>query len=154
MVEVNEQIDVPATPRVVWDLLSNPRAVVDCVPGASLGEQHEDGSYDSGVTVKFGPARVTFNARIALTLDHATMSGQVASRGKDNQGGTKFNATMGFAVTGQAESTGSTIRIDARVEIAGKLASIVESGAKLVINRMTSEFSQRLAARCAEITAA
>ena len=43
MIEVNERIDVSAAPRVVWDLLSNPRAVVDCVPGAALGEHHDDG---------------------------------------------------------------------------------------------------------------
>ena len=35
MIEINEQFDVPtAKPRVVWDLLSDPHAVVGCVPGA------------------------------------------------------------------------------------------------------------------------
>ena len=64
MIEVNEQIDVPSAPRIVWDLLSDPRAVVDCVPGAALGEQQEDGSFDAALTVKFGPAKVTFHARV------------------------------------------------------------------------------------------
>jgi hypothetical protein len=33
-------------------------------------------------------------------------------------------------------------------EITGKLAGIVESGAKIVIRRMSAEFAENLAARC------
>ena len=151
MIEVNERIDVPSAPRVVWDLLSDPRAVVDCVPGAALGEEQEDGSFDATLTVKFGPAKVTFHARVALELDPAAMVGHVSARGKDNQGGTRFRATMTFKVEEQAEAPGSTIPIDARVEISGRLATLVEGGAKLVVKRMTDEFSERLAARCAAV---
>ena len=41
MIEVNETIDVPSDPKTVWALLSNPREVVECVAGATLGEQAE-----------------------------------------------------------------------------------------------------------------
>lgn len=154
MIEVNERIDVPATPQVVWNLLSDPRAVVDCVPGASLGEQHEDGSFDATMMVKFGPAKVTFRAKVALELDAAAMTGRVTARGKDNQGGTRFHTAMSFGVTDQTESQGSAIPIVAQVEISGKLASVVETGAKLVVKRMTAEFAERFAARCTAASAA
>jgi len=149
MIEVNEQIEVPSAPRVVWDLLSNPHAVVDCVPGAALGDALEDGSFDATLTVKFGPAKVTFRARVAIDLDEDAMIGNVIARGKDNQGGTRIRATMSFRVTEQANPPVTTIPIAAQVEITGRLASIVESGATLVVKRMTAEFSERLAARCA-----
>ena len=90
MIEVNERIDVASAPRIVWDLLSDPRAVVACVPGAALGDEHDDGSFDATLTIKFGPAKVTFRARVALELDAAAMAGHVTTRGKDNQGGTRF----------------------------------------------------------------
>lgn len=154
MIEVNERIEVPSAPRVVWDLLSDPRAVVDCVPGAALGDQKEDGSFDATMTVKFGPAKVTFHGRVALELDTAAMAGHVTARGKDKQGGTRFRATMTFGVTEQTEPPGSTIPIAAQVEISGRLATLVEGGAKLVVKRMTSEFSERLAARCSAVSAA
>ena len=153
MIEVNEQIEVTSAPRVVWDLLSDPRAVVDCVPGAALGEQQEDGSFDAALTVKFGPAKVTFHARVALELDTVAMAGHVTAKGKDKQGGTRFRATMTFKVAEQAEPPGSTIPIEAQVEISGRLASLVEGGAKLVVKRMTAEFAERLAARCSVATA-
>ena len=154
MIEVNEQVDVPSAPQVVWDLLADPHAVVHCVPGAELGDQQDDGSFDAGVTIKFGPAKVTFRAHIALELDAATMIGNVTARGKDKQGGTRFRTTMSFKVVPQDGGQSSSVPITAQVEISGRLASLVESGAALVVKRMTSEFSERLAARCAEICAA
>lgn len=154
MIEVNEQIDVPSAPQIVWNLLSDPYAVVACVPGAALGEKLEDGSFDASLTIKFGPAKVTFHAKVALELDTAAMVGHVTAKGKDNQGGTRFQSKMTFKVTEQAEPPGSLIPIEARVEIFGKLAMLVESGASLVIKRMVGEFTERLAAQCAGTSAA
>jgi carbon monoxide dehydrogenase subunit G len=154
MIEVKERIEVPAAPRVVWELLSDPRAVVECVPGAALGEEQEDGSFDAALTVKFGPAKVAFHARVMLELDTPALTGHVTARGKDKQGGTRFRATMSFKVEELAEAAGSAIPIDAQVEISGRLASLVESGAKLVVKRMTAEFSERLIARCGAASAA
>jgi carbon monoxide dehydrogenase subunit G len=153
MIEVNERIEVPSAPRIVWGLLSDPRAVVGCVPGAALGDEQEDGSFDATLTVKFGPAKVTFRAKVALELDAAAMAGRVIARGKDSQGGTRIRSTMTFKVVERAEPPGSTIPIEAQVEIFGRLASLVEGGATLVVKRMTGEFTQRFAARCASASA-
>lgn len=168
MIEVNETIDVPSDAKTVWDLLSNPRAVVECVSGATLGEQLEDGSYDAGIVVKFGPAKVAFKAKVAIELDQATRSGKVTSRGKDNQGGARFHTSMAFKVEERKEpaqaqaatpseanamacaaalSAGSLIQIQAQVDISGRLASLIETGASMVVKRMTKEFSEQVAAR-------
>jgi len=56
---------------------------------------------------------------------------------------------MTFKVEERAEPAGSVIPIEAQVEIGGKLASLVEGGATLVVKRMVGEFAERLAARCA-----
>jgi carbon monoxide dehydrogenase subunit G len=155
MIEVNETIDVGSDPKTVWALLSDPRAVVECVSGATLGEQQEDGSYDAGITVKFGPAKVAFRAKVEIEYDHPSMSGKVVSRGKDNQGGARFHTTMGFKVQERTgETPGSAIQIHATVDISGRLASLIETGASMVVKRMTKEFSEQLAARCASVGAA
>ena len=154
MIQINERFDVScASPEFVWGLLSDPKAVVGCVPGAALGDEHEDGSFDGSLTVKFGPARVTFRAHIELELDEAARVGRVTSRGKDNQGGTRFRASMTFKVVEQADQPGATVLIEGENEISGKLAGLVESGAKIVIKRMSAEFAQNLAARCASTEA-
>jgi carbon monoxide dehydrogenase subunit G len=155
VIEINESFEVPrANPREVWTLLSDPHAVVECVPGAALGEEHEDGSFDGSLAVKFGPARVTFRARIELALDGDAMTGSVTARGKDTQGGTRFRATMSFRVTEQPGEAGSTVLVNGENEITGKLAGIVEAGAKIVVKRMAADFAKNLAAKCGGSAAA
>jgi hypothetical protein len=83
-----------------------------------------------------------------VEFDETAMTGRVISKGKDNQGGTRFNTSMGFKVVEQAGGASSVVPVDAQVDITGRLASLVESGAALVVKRMTAEFSERIAARC------
>lgn len=152
--DIDEAIHVPADPAAVWLLLSDPRAVVECVEGATLGDQLADGSYDAKMTVRFGPAKVAFGARVSIEMDELARSGTVASRGKDNQGGTRFAASTVFRVVPAEVGDGSTIRIQSQVQITGRLASLIESGASIVIKRMTRDFSERLLARCSSAVAA
>jgi uncharacterized protein len=154
MIDVNERFDVPSGPRTVWSVISDPHAVVGCVPGASLGEQAADGSFDAALTVKFGPAKITFHARVSLELDDAAMVGHLTAAGKDNQGGTRIKSTMTFKVTEQASKTGSTVTIDGDVEISGKLAGMIEGGASIVVGRMSGEFAKNLADRTSGVSAA
>jgi carbon monoxide dehydrogenase subunit G len=151
VIHVHERFVVAADPRTVWEVISDPRAVVGCVPGASLGEQHEDGSLDASVTVTFGPVRVAFQARVTLELDDAAMIGHVTGRGKDNQGGTRVTSTMTFKVTEESQP-GSMVVIDGEADISGKLASMIESGASIVVNRMSGEFAANLAQRCVRMS--
>ena len=112
VIEISERVEVPAAPRIVWDVLSDPRAVVDCVPGAKLGDRLEDGSYDATVTVNFGPAKVTFRAKVALELDGTAMIGHVSSRGRDDHGGTRVKTVMTFkVVAGQTPGSSAGPRL-------------------------------------------
>lgn len=145
MIEVNERIEVAAPPHQVWAILSDPNAVVECVSGASLGDRHEDGSFDATLLVKFGPAKVHFQSTFTLELDAAAMTGTVNSKGKDRIGGTRVSAKMQFGVEERQDPPGSAVPIKAEVEIAGRLASMIETGASLVVKRMVADFTKRLA---------
>jgi uncharacterized protein len=149
MIEIHESIRVPADSRTVWGIVSDPHAVVGCVPGASLGEQQDDGSFDASVAVKFGPVKVLFRTLVSLELDDAAMIGKVTARGKDNLGGTRVTSAMTFAVKDETEG-GSTVAIDGEAEISGKLAGVIEGGASIVVTRMSSEFADCLASRCTD----
>ncbi len=152
MISIDERIEVPSSLETVWAILADPHAVVECVEGAELGEQHEeDGSFDAKMAVKFGPAKIGFNANVLLNLDDAAKSGNVVARGKDRISGTKFQTTMHFKAERQdapAAHPLSAILIKAECEITGRLSSLIETGANLVIKRMTASFAEKLAERC------
>ena len=151
MIEVNERIEVPSTPQAVWAILSDPNAVVECVEGAALGDKQQDGSFNAKMVVKFGPARVSFAANVLVEYDEANKAGSVTARGKDSISGTKFKTAMQFKVEGQDASPANVITaipIKADCELSGRLAHLIESGANLVIKRMTASFAEKLAERC------
>ena len=105
VIEVDERFEVPASPDVVWQLLADPYAVVGCVPGAAIVGQADDGSLDTTLTVKFGPLSVGFQARAELDLDAAQRSGTLTARGKDKQGGARFQASATFFVAPAVDSS-------------------------------------------------
>src|SRR5688572_17948057 len=120
MIEIRERFDVPAGPDAVWAVLSDPHAVVGCVPGASIVGQADDGTLDTSVVVKFGPTRVTFKALAKLELDEAARTGSVSAQGRDTIGGTRMKSMATFGVTPGPGGSGSAVAIDGTVEVSGR----------------------------------
>jgi carbon monoxide dehydrogenase subunit G len=149
VIEVDEQFEVSAPPAAVWQLLADPRAVVGCVPSAAIVGENEDGSLETTLGVKFGPLGVVFAAHAELELDDAARRGRIRARGRDKQGGARFQASASFGVDPVAD--GSRVTTRGEVEITGRLASMIEGGASVVVKRMSNDFASCLRARCSEL---
>ena len=147
VIEVDERFEVQAEPTTVWQLLADPHAVVGCVPGAAIVAVNDDGSLETTLTVKFGPVGVSFQAHAELDLDPEAMRGRLNARGRDKQGGARFQASASFGVS--ALEAGTSVTTHGEVEISGRLASMIEGGANVVAKRMSAEFAECLRARCA-----
>lgn len=148
MIEVDERFEVQAPPAVVWKLLADPYAVVGCVPGAAIVGQTDEGGLDTTLTVKFGPISVGFQALAQLSLDADRHQGSISARGKDKQGGARFQSHVTFAVS--PHEGGSVVVVDGEVEITGRLASMIEGGAGVVVKRMSAAFAECLQARVSQ----
>ena len=153
MISIAEEIAVPSPPKRVWEIVSSPSEVVACVNGAALGEAHDDGSFDATLVVKFGAMKVAFAARVTLELTESEHEGRLAARGKDGQGGTRFTARARFRVTEGDGPDESRVSVLGEVQLKGRLASLVESGAGALVSRMTREFAAQLIQRCAGVEA-
>jgi carbon monoxide dehydrogenase subunit G len=97
------------------------------------------------LTVKFGPMSIAFQARAMLELEADARTGRLSAKGKDKQGGARFAATATFQVADQP--LGAVVSIHGQVEISGRLASVIEGGAGIVVKRMSAEFARCLSAR-------
>jgi carbon monoxide dehydrogenase subunit G len=149
MIEINEKVRVSAPPSTVWAAVSDPQTVVGCFNGAELGEQFDDGSFAASLLAKFGPLRVKFNARVMFVTDDAQREGHIEAQGRDSQGGTKFRATAVCRVSGGDDAAEATdVTLSGAANLSGKLAPLVESGATVVVARMTNEFAENLSALC------
>lgn len=148
MIEINEDIVVSAPPDEVWKVLSDPAEVVSCLDGAALGESHEDGSFDGSLVVKFGAVRVRFGARVTLDLEESERQGRLSARGRDTQGATRYTAHANFGVLDDVAAGITRVTVTGEVNLAGRLASLIEAGAEAVVARMSKDFAQELARRC------
>lgn len=153
MIEIKEIFAVSTPPREVYEVLSDPQAVVECVQGATLGETHEDGGIDGSLTVKFSAMRIVFKGRFFLDLEPQAMKGTLRATGRDGQGGTKFNAVAEFEVAPSDGGAASEVTAVGTVELSGKMAAMISGAANAVVRRMTAEFVEALARRCASSSA-
>jgi uncharacterized protein len=149
LISIAENIAVPSLPGQVWEVISDPSQVVSCISGAELGDRHEDGSFDGTLVVRFGGVRVKFTAQVSLELDEAELTGRLSARGRDGQAATRFTAEATFRVEQGGGAEDALVSMDGEVRLTGKLASLIESGAGIVVSRMTKEFTTRLTERCA-----
>jgi carbon monoxide dehydrogenase subunit G len=147
MIEINETVTLPATADEVWAVLSDPHEVVGLLADAQITKENEDGTFDGVMTIKFGPMRVKFMARVGLELNEIERLGNITARGKDTQGGTRMTTTANFEVlaTGDVEST--VVNLRGKTELSGRLATQIESAAGVVVKRMSTEFTEALTAR-------
>jgi carbon monoxide dehydrogenase subunit G len=151
MIEIRRQVVIPSRPADVWQVLSDPSAVVHCIPGAAL-ESQEGESFAGKMTIAFGAMRVPFRGKGTLVLDEAAQSGTLTGQGRDFNGGTRFSAQAAFTVTPDGE--GSAVDLTGTITLAGKLASLIETGAGVVVESMLADFAANLTAATTSTTPA
>jgi len=111
----------------VWDNLTNPDKVVNCVPGASLTEKVDADNFKGEVELKFGPVKtkyaglITFLERDAVTKKMALKGIGTDSKGKggaemkmqgqlaEKDGGTEVSVSMDVSITGMLAQFGSRL---------------------------------------------
>jgi hypothetical protein len=109
-VQIEKAFPMPASADVSWRFLQDIAAVGACMPGAKITERLDDTHYKGTVTVKVGPATMSFRGDIEVRqLDVATRTLRMIGKGSDTTG-----------------TSGASIDLTARVETAdGGLSNLV-----------------------------
>ncbi|MHC6594571.1 SRPBCC family protein [Arthrobacter sp. C152] len=149
MITISQRVSVPHPPDVVWSVLSDPHKVVGCIDGSRLGEFHEDGSFDALMAVRFAAIKVAFKARANLVLDEEARAGRLEAKGSDSRGSTRVQGHADYSVEPSPE--GSVVLLDGQIDIGGALASLITTGASIVVDRMTKSFTESLITTCARL---
>lgn len=149
VITISQRVSVPHPPDLVWSVLSDPHKVVSCIEGSRLGEFHDDGSFDALMAVRFAAIKVSFKARANLALDEGARTGRLEAKGSDSRGSTRVQGHADYIV--QASPEGSLVLLDGQVDIGGALASLITTGASIVVDRMTKAFTESLISTCAQL---
>jgi carbon monoxide dehydrogenase subunit G len=132
----------------VWALLSDPRQVATCVPGAQMTEQVDDMTYRGSISVKVGPTVTDYNGEAQIVrLDAQTYEMEILGRGRDVRG--KGSASMKMTAKLRALPGGATeVAGVSEINVVGILAQmgsrVISEVSSIMFEQFTRNFQEKL----------
>jgi carbon monoxide dehydrogenase subunit G len=151
---IEKSLDLPLSPALAWDMLTDIEGVAACLPGAKITERIDATHYKGTVSVKLGPATVNFKGNIEIAAaDPLSRQLHIIGTGSDT-GGTSGASLDLHARVEATEGGGSRLSGTSEVSVTGKVAAF---GARLmnsVSEVLLQKFFANLGARAAMLQAA
>jgi carbon-monoxide dehydrogenase small subunit len=151
--KIEHQFIVARPPDVVWEFFQDVPSVAQCLPGAELMGQSEDGSYEGKLSVKLGPMAASFEGKAVVTPDPATKTASIEGKGVDRSGGSRGQVKVNYSIV--PDGSGSKVGVEADVSLSGPVAQFGRTG---LINEMSKrligEFVECLEAKLTAVTPA
>jgi carbon monoxide dehydrogenase subunit G len=153
-VELEKTFPMQASAEVAWDFLQNIEAVAGCMPGATITERLPAGGYKGTVTVRVGPATMSFRGEVEVRdVDPAARSLTLLGKGTDSTG--TSGASMDLKARIEAVGDGSCNLVGrSEVSMSGKAAAfggrMMNSVADQILKQFAGNFEAQVAASAAQ----
>jgi uncharacterized protein len=147
-VKLEQTFEVDAPLERVWEALIHVDQVAPCLPGATITEASEDGTYEGTFSAKVGPASVSFKGTLKMEeVDEATHTARMQANGSNRRGQGGAKATIVSKVS-PGDGGKTKVDIDTDYSITGPLARLGRGGMiEDVGNRLLREFANCLEQR-------
>ncbi len=150
-VQLDKTFPMPSSPAIAWQFLQDIEAVAACMPGAKLTEKVDETHHKGTVTVKLGPATMSFRGQVEVQdVDPATQSLRLIGKGTDSTGnsGVSMNllARIDAVDGGLSELVGSS-----EVSMSGKAAAFGGRMMNSVADKILLQFADNFAAEVAAL---
>lgn len=157
-VELEKSFPMPGSADVAWEFLQNIEAVAGCMPGAKITEQLPGGGYKGTVTVRVGPATISFRGDVQVRdVDPGQHSLRLVAKGTDSTGNS--GAAMDLvARIDDVDAASSNLIGKSEVTMSGKAAAfggrMMSSVADQILKQFADNFATQVAALAAQRAAA
>ena len=150
-VQLEKTFPMPSSPAIAWEFLQNVEAVAACMPGAKLTERLDENRHKGTVTVRVGPATMSFRGEVEVQdIDSTTQTLRLLGKGTDSTGnsGVSMNllARIDAVDGGLSELVGSS-----EVSMSGKLAAFGGRLMNSVADKILLQFAENFAAEVAAL---
>ena len=152
-VRIDKTYPMPCPPEAAWEFLQNLEAVAGCMPGAKITERLDAGRYKGTVTVKVGPATMSFRGEVEMKdVDPAARTLRVLAKGTDSTGSS--GASMNLIARIEAAEGGLCALVGAsEVSMSGKAAAFGGRMMNSVADTILKQFADNFAAQVSAIQA-
>jgi len=146
-IQIEKTFQVKEPVERVWSLLSDPRRVATCVPGAKITDQIDEKTYKGTISVKVGPSATDYKGELEIVrLDLENHEIEILGKGQDVRG--RGSASM--KMTGKARSLadgGTEVTSVSEVNVVGILAQMGSRVISEVSNIMFAQFIKNFQAQ-------
>lgn len=152
-VQIEKTFPLPAPADGAWALLQDIEAVAGCMPGAKITERIDATHYKGAVTVRVGPATLSFRGEVEVRdVDPVAKSLHLLGKGTDTTG--TSGAAMDLTARIEALDAGSSNLVGAsEVSMSGKAAAfggrMMNTVADQILNQFAANFAAQVAAQVA-----
>jgi uncharacterized protein len=141
-IRIEEVFEIQAHPDRVWSYLTDPRQVVNCLPGAELTSVQDDTTFLGRVKVKVGPISTAYAGKVILTeRDDANRVVRMTGEGRESGGAGSAKMTMTSSVVALANAS-SEVRVVADIDIVGRVAQFGRGMIESVNKQMFKQFTE------------
>lgn len=146
-VELERSFPLPASAGVSWGLLQDIEGVAACMPGARITERLDDSHYKGTVSVRVGPASMSFKGDIeVMHVDAASRSLRLVGKGSDSTG--TSGASMDLTARIEAgEGAACSLVGRSEVSMSGKAATFGGRMMGTVADQILKQFAANFASR-------
>ena len=132
---------VQAPVERVWQYLIDPKRVVQCLPGAELIEQKDDGTFTGAIKVKVGPLSMSYKGQGKFTeINEQTRQARMEGSAREVGGSGSTKVSMLSAVAPLANG-GSEVLVNADIDLFGKIVQFGRGMIEEVSRQMFRQFS-------------
>ena len=153
-ISIDKSLDLPLSPALAWDMLRDMEGIASCLPGAKITERLDETHYKGTVSVKLGPATVSFKGNIEIAAaDPVARTLHIIGTGSDTGGSSGASLDL-HAKVEAIDGGGSRLSGVSEVSVTGKVAAF---GARLmnsVSEVLLQKFFANLGARAEALQAA
>ena len=121
MMEIADEITIPAPRAVVYEALNDIATLKACIPGCESLERESDIKLVAKVTLKIGPVKAKFNGIVMLDQSKAPDGFSLSGEG---EGGLAGFAKGGADVTLTEDGETTILQYSAKAETGGKIAQL------------------------------
>jgi carbon monoxide dehydrogenase subunit G len=152
-VRLERTFALPAGADAAWNVLSDIATVASCMPGAKITERVDDARYKGTVSIRIGPANLTFRGEIEVkSCDPSTRTLQLLAKGTDTTGASFASMDLTARVEPAADGL-STLTGNCEAAVGGKAAAFGGRMMDAVSDQILKQFAANFAAKVAERSA-
>ena len=145
--QIEKTFQVKEPIEQVWSLLSDPRRVATCVPGAKITEQVDEKTYKGTISVKVGPSSTDYKGDLEIVrLDAVNYEMEILGKGQDVRGRGSASMKMTSKLR-SLEDGGTEVTSVSEVNVVGILAQMGSRMISEVSNIMFQQFTKNFEAQ-------